>query len=57
MALIPSTGFPATAYPVLPSFTETKIRQFVPATLPIGNPGDLSYGGRSTVDPISGSHI
>ena len=48
MAVLPSTGFPATAYPVLPSHNDNALRQFDPDTLPIGRPGGRSFGGRST---------
>jgi hypothetical protein len=57
MALLPATGFPATVYPSLPSFSADKIRQFEPRTLPIGIPGDMSYGGRSTIEPTTASHM
>jgi len=57
MALLPSTGFPATAYPALPEHRSNKLRQFDVNTLPIGRPGDSSYGGRSVVDPTSASHM
>lgn len=57
MAVLPSTGFPATAYPVLPTFAANKLRQFDLHTLPIGRPGDRPYGGRSVVDPTSASHM
>lgn len=57
MAVLPSTGFPATAYPILPSHRNTRLKQFDLHTLPIGRPGDRSYGGRSVVDPTSASHM
>lgn len=57
MTVLPATGFPATVYPQLPSFELDRIRQFERGTLPIGRPGDASYGGRSTVDPTSASHM
>lgn len=57
MAVLPSTGFPVTAYPALPSFVANKLRQFDLHTLPIGRPGDRPYGGRSVVDPTSASHM
>lgn len=57
MAILPITGFPATAYPAMPSYSATKLRQFDVNTLPIGRPGDITYGGRSVVDPISASHM
>jgi len=63
MALLPSTGFPetilpvATIYPLLPIHSDSKLRQFDPNTLPVGTPGNASYGGRSMVDPTSASHM
>jgi hypothetical protein len=57
MAVLPSTGFPATAYPILPSHSDNKLQQFGRDTLPIGRPGDRSYGGRSVIDPTSASHM
>jgi hypothetical protein len=57
MAVLPSTGFPATAYPILPPHSDNMLRQFDPDTLPIGRPGDRGYGGRSAIDPTSASHM
>lgn len=57
MAVLPSTGFPATAYPVLPPYAAIRLRQFDLHTLPIGRPGDRVFGGRSVVDPTSASHM
>ena len=51
MAVLPSTGFPATAPVAEPSLQ--KLQQFDRDTLPIGRPGDRSYGGRSVIDPTS----
>jgi hypothetical protein len=55
MAVLPSTGFPATAPVAEPSLQ--KLQQFDRDTLPIGRPGDRSYGGRSVIDPTSASHM
>lgn len=55
MALLPSTGFPATAPAAQPSLQ--KLQQFDPDTLPIGTPGATGYGGRSVVIPTSASHM
>lgn len=57
MAVLPSTGFPATAFPALPAHSNTQLRQFSHDTLPIGRPGDRTYGGRSVIDPTSASHM
>jgi hypothetical protein len=57
MAVLPPTGFPATAYPQLPAYDADRLRQFDPDTLPIGRAGDQGYGGRSVVDPTSASHM
>lgn len=57
MAILPPTGFPATAFPSLPSFSRDKIRQFSVHTLSIGLPGQLGFGGISTVNPITVSHM
>jgi hypothetical protein len=57
MALLPTTGFPATAYPVLPAHRDNALRQFDPDTLPIGRAGGRGFGGRSAVDPTTASHM
>lgn len=57
MAYLPPGGFPATAFPALPSNSDNnKLGQFSPYTLPIGIPGQLGFGGRTATHPISGSY-